>query len=260
MNDILITDAQITSWVSAYLWPLFRISSFFAIVPIFGSRTITYRVRVAFAIIITILIAPLLPDMPDLVAPGLANYLIIIEEIIFGLVMGFIVLGLVQLFVIAGQSISMQMGLGFASMLDPANGINVAVLSSWYLTMVSLMFLALNGHLVVLEVLLDSFFIRPVASGFLIQDSWVQLANWGSWIFSSSLSISLPAVVALLLINLTFGIMTRAAPQLNVFALGFPVTMICGIAIIFVTYSHILPLLREYLQTTVDFMDIIVDG
>lgn len=260
MNDILITDAQMTTWVSSFLWPFFRISSFFAIVPIFGSRSITYRVRIAFAFVITVLVAPLIPDVPDLIAPGLANYLVILEEMVFGLVMGFIVLGMVQVFVVAGQAISMQMGLGFASMLDPANGINVAVLSSWYLTMVSLMFIALNGHLVVFETLMDSFYLRPIGSGFFNEQTWMQLSNWGTWVFSASLSISLPAVVALLLINLTFGVMTRAAPQLNVFALGFPVTMICGIAIIFVTYSHILPLLREYLQTTLDFMDQMHDG
>jgi len=164
------------------------------------------------------------------------------------------VLTILQIFVLAGQTISMQMGLGFASMVDPANGVSVAVLSQWYQVLVTLVFLSINGHLIVLEVLAESFQLMPVGEKAFSQSVFMSIAEFGAWLFEASLMLALPAIAALLLVNLTFGVMTRAAPQLNVFALGFPISMLAGLVIVWASYWVALPMVEQLLDVHLDFM------
>ena len=137
--------------------------------------------------------------------------------------------------------IAMQMGLGFASMIDPTNGVSVAVLSQFYVLLVTLLFLAFNGHLVAFEVLIEGFNFLPVGGGILSQSVLYTIAVAGSWMLSSALLLALPAVTAILIVNFAFGIMTRAAPQLNIFSLGFPFTLMFGLFILWVSLSGFLP-------------------
>lgn len=251
---IEITDEQIASWVTHYLWPLFRILGFFAIVPVFGAQTVPMRVRLSLGFVVTIAIAPVLPQMPDVEGVSLENIMIIAQQLGIGLALGFLVLVMFQVFVVAGQSIAMQMGLGFASMMDPSAGVTVAVLSQWYLTLVTLIFVAMDGHLVVLEVLIDSFYTMPIGTTGLARDTLMQIAMIGSWMYASAFVIALPAVTALLIVNLAFGIMTRSAPQLNIFALGFPITMLMGIFIIYASYTGVFSLFSELVLDIVPVM------
>ncbi|MBU2863171.1 flagellar biosynthetic protein FliR [Reinekea marina] len=251
---LYVTDEVIASWVSHFLWPFFRLSGFLVIVPIMGSRLVPARVRISLAFLMTLIIYPLMPAMPVIEAVNLQNFIMIAEQIIIGTTLGFIVLMMMQVFVLAGQTISMQMGLGFASMVDPSNGISVAVLSQWYQVLVTLVFLAINGHLLVLEVVIDSFYTLPIGEGLFGADQWRVLAEFGSWLYKASLTLALPAITALLLVNLAFGVMTRAAPQLNVFALGFPVTMMTGLVIVWVSYAAAAPLVEQFLETHVSLM------
>jgi len=168
------------------------------------------------------------------------SYVIAAEQILIGVSMAFLVQVLFQIFILAGQMIAMQMGLGFASMIDPANGIFVAIVSQFYLMLTTLMFLAMNGHLVAVEVLVQSFFVFPVGTEWQFQGMF-QIASLGTWLFASALFVALPAVTAILIINFAFGIMTRAAPQLNIFSLGFPFTMLVGLVIMLVGLSGFLP-------------------
>lgn len=251
---IELTDAMIASWVSHFMWPFFRLGAFFVIVPVLGARLIPVRVRLGLAFMITYTIYPLLPDMPLIEAVDVQTFMIILEQILIGTTLGFLVFVILQIFILAGQTISMQMGLGFASMVDPANGVSVAVLSQWYQVLVTLVYLAINGHLLTLEVVVDSFYTLPVGQGLFSVESWRLLADFGAWLFRASLMLALPAVTALLLVNLTFGVMTRAAPQLNVFALGFPITMLGGLVIVWVSYAAAAPLVQQYLNVHVEFM------
>jgi len=148
-----------------------------------------------------------------------------------------------------GQVIAMQMGLGFSLMIDPQNGSQAPVLSQFYLLMVILVYLALNGHLVLIEVLVDSFRIMPIGPEGLSADSYWQLAKWGGLIFSGGVGMAIPAIASLLVVNIAFGVMTRAAPQLNIFAIGFPITMLLGFAVIMVGLPSVVP------QTTGMFND-----
>jgi flagellar biosynthetic protein FliR len=236
------------------MWPFFRLSAFFVIVPVMGARLVPTRVRLGLSLVVTVLIYPTLPDMPIIEALDFRAFIIILEQVLIGTTLGFIVFVIFQIFILAGQSISMQMGLGFASMVDPANGVSVAVLSQWYQVLVTLVYLAINGHLLTLEVVIDSFYTLPVGQGLFATDSWMILSEFGAWLFRASLMLALPAVTALLLVNLAFGVMTRAAPQLNVFALGFPVTMMGGLVIVWVSYAAAAPLVEQFLEIHVALM------
>jgi len=199
------------------------------------------RVRMGLAVLITLTVAPLLPAMPVLDGLSFEVYLLIGQQLLIGFTMAFIFQMFFQIFVLAGQMIAMQMGLGFASMVDPVNGVSVAVLSQFYLMLVMLMFVCMNGHLVVIEVFIESFKVMPVAIAPFDSGIFMQLVRWGMWMFASALMIALPAVCALLVVNFAFGIMNRAAPQLNVFALGFPISMLVGMVIVFVTLTRFVP-------------------
>jgi flagellar biosynthetic protein FliR len=140
---------------------------------------------------------------------------------------------------VAGQIIAVQMGMAFASMVDPANGVNVAVVSQFMTMLVSILFLLMNGHLVVFEVLTESFTTLPVGSGLLVNHFW-ELAGRLGWVLGAGLLLVLPMIAALLVINVAFGVMTRAAPQLNIFSIGFPLTLVLGMAIFWVGLADIL--------------------
>jgi flagellar biosynthetic protein FliR len=156
-----------------------------------------------------------------------------------------------QAFVIAGQIVAVQMGMGFASMVDPTNGVSVAVIGQFFTMLVTLLFLAMNGHLVVFEVLVESFTTLPVGSGLDLTHIWELVGRLG-WVLGAGLLLVLPAITALLVVNVAFGVMTRAAPQLNIFSIGFPLTLVLGMVILWITLGDILnqyqPLAVEALQ------------
>ncbi len=236
-----LNASEITAWIGRYIWPFFRIGAFFMAMPVIGTQLVSMRIRLGLSLVVTLAVVPILPAMPRVDGLSLQAYLLIGEQILVGVTMAFVLQLLFQIFIVAGQMISYQMGLGFASIADPVNGVSVAVLSQFYLMLVMLLFLAMNGHLVVIEVLIESFRVIPVSeNGFEFGWLW-QLVSWGSWMFSSAVIVALPAVTALLIVNFSFGIMNRAAPQLNIFSLGFPFTMLFGLLIVFISLSGFLP-------------------
>ncbi|MDH5358884.1 MAG: flagellar biosynthetic protein FliR, partial [Gammaproteobacteria bacterium] len=188
-------------------------------------------------------------------APGVeplsgAGLLIVVHQILIGACMGFMLQLLFNAFIIAGQIIAMQMGLGFASMVDPQNGVTIPVISQFYLIFVTLVFLSLNGHLVLIQVLAESFMAIPVAPTGLPHTSFRDLVSQASWMYASGVIVALPAIGSLMCVNLAFGILSRAAPQISPFSIGFPMTIILGFAIIFVT----LPTASAHLVTMADQM------
>jgi flagellar biosynthetic protein FliR len=241
---IPLSEAQLMGYVSSFLWPLIRISGFFLVMPVFGSRLVTPYIRAGLACWLAILVMPELPAMPQFDLLSLQSYVVAAEQLLIGISMAFIIQILFQIFILAGQMIAMQMGLGFASMVDPANGIFVAIISQFYLMLTTLMFLAMNGHLVAIEVLIESFHVLPVSVDWQFQGAY-QIVSTGSWLFASAVFVALPAVTSILIINFAFGIMTRAAPQLNIFSLGFPFTMLMGLLIMFIGLSGFLPQYHE---------------
>lgn len=189
--------------------------------------------------------------MPAVSPLDLSGLLLIAEQILVGAVLGFSLQLFFQAFAVAGQIVAIQMGMGFASMVDPANGVSVAVIGQFFTMLVTLLFLSMNGHLVVFEVLTESFTTLPVGSGLMTAHYW-ELAGKLGWILGAALLLVLPAVTALLVVNIAFGVMTRAAPQLNIFSIGFPLTLVLGLFIVWVGLADILnqyqPLATEALQ------------
>ena len=241
-------------WLGMFLWPFVRISGFMLAAPIFGAQTVPVRIRLSLAFLLSVAIAPIIEGLPAVDLLSFATYLLIGKQMMIGLAMGFSMQLTFQVFILAGQMIAMQMGLGFASMMDPANGISVTVLSQFFLVTTTLLFISMNGHLVMLQVFIDSFVQFPVEHAVLSQEQMWQLILSGGWLFSSALLIALPAVTAILVVNFSFGVMTKAAPQLNVFALGFPIAMMFGLLIVWITIADIVPQFQRIAAEGLDMM------
>ena len=234
-----LTDAQIATWVASFILPLFRIAAVLMTMPIIGTKMVPGRIRLYLALAITVVVVPGLPPMPEVNPLSLSGLLLIAEQILIGAVFGLSLQLFFQIFVVAGQVVAIQMGMAFASMVDPVNGVNVAVVSQFLSMLVTLLFLSMNGHLVVFEVITESFTTLPVGDGLIVNHFW-DLAGRLSWVLGAALLLVLPAITALLVVNIAFGVMTRAAPQLNIFSIGFPLTLVLGLGIFWVVLADIL--------------------
>ena len=248
------TDQQIYQFINQFFWPFVRIGTLFMAMPVFGTKLVSARVRIVLAAAVTLLVMPLLPELPRVPGLSLQNLVIVLQQVIIGLTMGFILQIVFQVFVLAGQFIAMKMGLGFASMNDPSNGVVVTVVSQYYLIMVTLLFLSVNGHLLVLKVLFESFTTMPIGESGLSAENFRQIAALGSWMFSRALIISLPVLTSLLVVNLAFGVMSRAAPQMNVFAVGFPITLVFGLLLMWFSLANFLPNFDIFLREGFSFL------
>ncbi|MDO8909133.1 MAG: flagellar biosynthetic protein FliR [Pseudohongiella sp.] len=235
---ISFTDSEIGALVGSFLWPLFRIMGFFLAAPVLGANFIPMRVRLVMAVAVSLMISPSLTDIPAIPALSVQALVVVVQQVLIGVALGFFLQMVFQLFILLGQMIAMQMGLGFASMVDPTNGINVAIVSTFYLMFATMLFVLLDGHLVMIEVIAESFEQIPISDQSLSPDVYMRLVGTISWVFSSALLLALPALTALLITNFAFGIMTRAAPQMNIFALGFPVALMFGLFIIWLTMAN----------------------
>lgn len=236
-----ISSETLLNLLASYLYPFIRISAIVSVAPIIGTRIVPVRTKIGLSIALTIIIVPLL-DAAVFIEPfSVHGVLTIMTQILIGVMLGFMLRMVFSAVESGGQVIGMTMGLGFAQMNDPANGIIVPVISQFYVVLATLMFLALNGHLILIEVLADSFRTIPIDIMNIGTTGIWELLSWASWIFKGAVLIALPAVVALLLVNISFGVMMRAAPQLNVFAIGFPITLTLGFIFILVSIPIFLP-------------------
>lgn len=252
---VTLSFAEISSMLGTFLWPFVRIGAMLFAAPIFGAQNfVPVRVRVGLIFMITVAIYPTLSEAPAVEVFSLLGLVITIQQFILGIMMGFILQMAFATLVVAGQSIALTTGLGFATFVDPANGVQVPVVSQFYTLVGTLLFLSLNGHLAAIQVLVESFQTIPVGVPALTSTMFLDIVTWGGKIYSGAMLIALPAVVSISLINLAFGVMSRAAPQLNIFAVGFPTTMAVGYLIMFLTVPTLLP---RFTQVVMDAFDLI---
>ncbi|MEY4761019.1 MAG: hypothetical protein RLZZ200_875 [Pseudomonadota bacterium] len=228
---LTVTAGQLESWVAFYLWPFIRIGGCLMVAPIFGARYFPARSRLILAAAITLLIAPMLPQ-PTVSPVSGEGVVISFQQLLIGLAMGFVVQVVFDALAMAGQLLANSMGLSFAFNVDPLRGTGTPVIGQFYSIFVTLTFLALDGHLTLIDALVQGFRSLPVGTTGLGTDGAMQVVQWGGQIFSGALLVSLPGVTALLVVNLAFGVVSRAAPALNLFAIGFPVTLVCGLAVV----------------------------
>ncbi|MBD5769837.1 flagellar biosynthetic protein FliR [Marinomonas colpomeniae] len=243
---------QLLNLTISFLLPFFRIGAFFMALPLFGSRLVNARVRISFSFLVAVIVTPFV-DIPnhDPISP--AYIVLIAEQLVIGFVLGFVITIFFQLFSLAGQLAAMAAGLGFAMSNDPANGISVATLGQYYLSMVALAFLGTDSHLVMIEYLAESFNYWPIGAGFDSQRYW-QLILLGGWMFEKALLIVLPLAIAVLVINLSFGVVAKASPQLNIFALGFPIIMLFSLFFFWIMLDDFLDIYFVFFKEIMDWM------
>lgn len=234
------SEGQILNLVGSFLWPLLRISALFVALPLFNQRAVPARVKILLSLVVTLVVMPLLPDYPMVEIFSYQGFLVALHQIMIGLLCGFILQLVFSALLFAGQGVALSMGLGFASMVDPQNGQQVPVIAQFYVMTGTLVFLSLDGHLVFIKMLLDSFKTLPIgANSFDRNDVWT-LLNWATRMFAGGLLMTMPIIVSLLLVNVSMGVATRAAPQLNIFSVGFPVTLMIGLLLVWLTLPSVL--------------------
>lgn len=251
---MIFSSTELLSQIGTFVWPLFRISAIVIAMPLLGSRLLPSRLKIVLSLALTLAIAPHVPPIENVEMFSVNGGLVAAQQVFIGLAMGFALQLVFSVFVLGGQIIALTMGLGFASLNDPITGVVVPTVSQFYTIFVTLLFLSMNGHLIMIDVMAKSFIDLPVAqTGFGKEALW-KLLSWSKYIFSGAVLMALPAMAALLLVNIGFGVMTRAAPQLNIFAIGFPVIMTIGFVIIMLSLPSTIPLFENLLDSNFELM------
>lgn len=230
-----INGEQLEMWIAAFLWPFIRILAMLATAPVFDNRTVQRRTRVALAAIIAMLMMPLLPTPPTLSSAQAVP--VLIQQILIGVAMGFSMRLVFAAFEMAGDLLGLQMGLAFAQFIDPSRGTQTPLLGSFMGVLASLVFLVIDGHLLVIAAVVQSFELIPISAKLTVVNAQ-NIAMAGGIMFTLALQISLPVLAAVLICNIVLGILARAAPQLNVMSIGFSITIGVGLWILWVSLPY----------------------
>lgn len=253
------SHSLINQLLADFLLPLTRVSALIMAVVGFGSTTIPTRIKVALSIAVTVAIMPAIPAVQVESLFSFRMVLLVAEQVIIGTMIGFVTQMVLNTFTLAGQIIAMQTGLGFASLVDPASGVNTPAVGQFFLILSTLLFWGLDGHLAFLQFVTTSFYTLPIPSSNFEPGKFKELVDWGEWMFATALALAIAPLTAMLLINFAFGIMTRAAPQLNIFAIGFPVTMCSGLIIMWLTIGDFYLHFELQWERALDFSCYLID-
>jgi flagellar biosynthetic protein FliR len=234
VQPVVLTAADVSTWVGRLWWPTLRVGGFVLAAPIASENTIPRLVKIVMSVALAFLMSPMVQVPAGLSIFSGAGLLAAVQEVLVGVSIGLVVQLAFEALIFAGQSISLSMGLGFATLVDPQRGAQTTVIGQMFMIMGILAYLAMNGHLVLLGVLAESFHTLPIGSTPVGPDFLLSVVLWGAHVFESGLLIALPAVIALVIVNLALGVVTRAAPQLNLFGIGFTVTLLCGFFVLIV--------------------------
>ncbi len=237
---LTFTDTQVLAWITPILWPFIRVLALFGTMPVLAQRSVPVRIRVALAFLIAFCAQASLPEMPAAALDSAAGFLIVVQQVLIGISLGFaarIVFAAVEF---AGEIVGLQMGLNFAGFFDPATGGEATAMSRFFGISVSWLFIVMGGHLMLIAAVVQSFNAFPVSVEPFAFLRSVQPQRWGAEIFQLGLWIALPLVAMLLFTNLVLGIVSRVAQQMNIFSIGFPITLGVGLLGVLLT----LPLLQ----------------
>ena len=226
---ISFTEAQILGWITPLLWPFLRALALFSALPVLGTRTVPTRVRIALAAFVALAAQASLPEPPTVALDSPAAFILVLQQLVVGLALGFSVRLVFAAVEFAGEIIGLQMGLNFAGFFDPATASTGTATARFFGTTIAWLFIVGGGHLLVIAVLVQSFQAFPVGPEPLALLRAAQPQRWGAEIFSLGLWIALPLVAMLLMVNLVLGVISRVASQINVFSVGFPVTLGTGL-------------------------------
>lgn len=230
--------STITQYMADMLLPFMRISGLFAAMVGISAKTVPTPIKSLLTLFLTLVIMPVVPPVDIAEVFAVSTFVLIIQQLIIGVAIGFISAMVLDTFVIAGQVVAMQTGLGFASIVDPVNGINVPAVGQFYLILATLLFWAFDGHLSMITMVVMSFEAFPIGEAWFQPEQFKEIAHWAGWMFVAAVTLSLAPIVSLLIVNLAFGVMTKAAPQLNIFSIGFSIAQIMGLLIIWLTMDN----------------------
>ncbi|MBX9900139.1 MAG: flagellar biosynthetic protein FliR [Burkholderiaceae bacterium] len=236
---IQISSNEIITLVASFIWPLTRILGLIVIAPPFGNNAVPARVKLVLGIGMALLVAPTLQPLPKVDLLSLTAIMILAQQFIIGMAMGFIIRVVFAGIELAGEIIGYTMGFGFASFFNPLSQTRSSAISQFLILVATAVFLALDLHLAVFASLIESFRTIPITGTLSFGFSFEKLALFGESIFRTALQLSLPVVAALLIANIALGILTRAAPQLNLYGIGFPLTIGVGFLMISLTLPYI---------------------
>jgi flagellar biosynthetic protein FliR len=226
---ISFTEAQLLAWLTPVLWPFLRALALFTALPVMGARNVPARVRVALAALVALCAQPVLPPMPQVALDSPLAFMLVVQQVLIGVTIGFAVRVVFAAVEYAGELIGLQMGLNFAMFFDPVTNNQATTTARLFNTTVSWLFIVANGHLLVVMALVDSFNAFPVGPepfAFLRQ---AMPHQWGAEVFGTGLWIALPLVALMVFVNIALGVISRVAPQLSLFSVGFPITIGLGL-------------------------------
>lgn len=241
-----VTSAQLEGWLALLAYPMARILGFLGAAPVFGNNAVPRRIKLMVGLAVTLGLMPVVPSVPQAALDSWAGLLLIVQQTLIGIAMGLVLRVVFATLDLMGEIISLQMGLSFATFFDPLAGGQTAVVGEFLTLLATLVLLSLNGHLLMLDALARSFEWLPVTATLPHKGGWMVLVRFGASIFASGLLMALPVVTALLITNIALGVLTRAAPQLNLFAIGFPITLTVGFGVLLLTLGHLAPLLQHF--------------
>ncbi len=238
------TQAQLDAWLAGAFLPFIRILALFSAAPLLSHKSFPPRARVALAAVIAFLVAPFANVPPGLTLASAAGLGLVAQQVVIGLAMGFAARLLFAMFEIAGEFIGLQMGFSFAGFFDPTGGTESAV-GTWLNTLGMMLFVALNAHLVLVDALVATFQSFPIASDPFSAFAVLRLDKLGADVFRLALALALPVTMLMLFVNLVLGFASRVAPQLSIFSVGFPVTLLAGLAALAFGTGHLLGPMQE---------------
>ena len=238
---ISLTETQILAWLTPLLWPFLRALALFTALPVFSQRAVPMRVKIGLALFIALAAQPSLPAMPLIALDSPLAITVLLQQLLVGFTLGFAVRVVFAAVEMGGELIGLQMGLNFAGFFDPATASQGTASGRFFGTLVAFLFILSNSHLAIIAALVHSFEVFAVGDepfAFLRQ---TQPQRWGGEVFTLGLWIALPLVGMLLFVNLVLGVISRVAPQISVFSVGFPLTLSVGLIGMLLT----LPLLEQ---------------
>jgi flagellar biosynthetic protein FliR len=235
---ITLTSTQLYAWIAGFLWPLSRILGLISTAPLFSNVSVPAGIKIILGSALALIVAPSVPDLPATDPMSLAGLAIMIQQLIIGMSMGFTIRIVFACAEMAGEITGMTMGLGFATFFDPQSQGHSSALSQFFSLIMLMVYVTTNLHLILLSALVDSFRTLPVSNTVMSIGSFQEVALWGGAIFSAGVQLALPIIAALLITNISLGILTRAAPQLNIFGIGFPITISVGFLMIAATLPY----------------------
>lgn len=244
---------EFQEYVQQLLWPLMRVSGVMLVAPVFGSAYVPIRIRALIAVVLTITMLPFARELPNAGSLSVEFFFVILRELAIGLSIGFVLRMVVDAAVIGGQALATTMGLHFATVIDPNQG-GTPTLSQFYVIVATLLLLATDAHLALVELVANSFTVLPIATA-----AWPVASAWATVVFAGTmfvggLQLALPSIAAILMVNVAFGVISRAAPTLNLFAVGFPIAMIVGFVVTLISLQDLFPIWLQTVESAFSMM------